>query len=381
MTDYPTRRGILRGIGAALLGTAAAATPISKAFACGLRTRGWVNTRCGGKIWFPDRPDEVLAEFPGAKNPQKQDWVIFDFGNQGNFELSIRRTIKVDSKGTPEGLLPNKINEVPLYVEDKSGGALVNATVTSITAPMHPNEGFYFRWNENGGKFAVIPVMNGRNVVNGQPFNPKAPLMTFGKNQNYVVVDNDESSKLGLPWLDLGIDEKGNVGQLTTSAPTHKTTSLEAKENPAMELYIIPMNQDFYKRISQPASVSRGVATRSASLSSDDNKRLKVKPGGMVHQHIPADTYIELQDPSKVWDIKNLRKITFSIPEAGMFYKLSGQPMPDEHRPLTSADYLHHKWYNKRDPRQPFIRQDSGWKDFVRKLFPNSSSSPALRRN
>lgn len=217
----------------------------------GAQTRGWVSTRCGGAIYIEDEPDRPALAFRNNK-----DSVEMDFGDQGKFSFHIRRTVKADDEASNLGLLPGSEGDVPLYVEGSSSKITTNDV--TLAAPMYDKQGFYFRFEQDGGIFAVIPVMNGRNVVNGQVQDSGKPMMQGGADQNYLVVENLSSvhasedsikaSARGLPWLDKGIGADGKVGQLTTSGADAGVASGDPRQSGAMEFIVVPMTKEAYRK-------------------------------------------------------------------------------------------------------------------------------------
>lgn len=393
----PNRRSILAGLGV----LAAVAVAPSKAFACGARARGWVNTRCGGQIYYPDAPDQKIAELSSIGD---RDSILFDFGDQGTFAIDFSRTVNVNPEGNKANFieyLPSTINFMPIFGQtDKNGAA--NFQDGEVAVPMHDGEAFFMNFRPKTdtfkgltGHFAFIPIVNGINVVTGKPEDPNNPQMKFGKDKNYIVVEGYDPTKhlstevvlkhaKGMPFLDVSRSPDGRTGQLTARASEGQTTSLDIGRNPSISLSAVPMTREAFEQ-NRPAPE---VQTRSAARSLGGNvesaieksDKLEIQAGAGVEQPLDMkDPYIpDGVDPQAVWDTKEIRTVNVVTPEAKAFYKLAEIPVTSPgQQPLNRNHFLNHGWWTSLGGDK-VKRNDPAWLNFVKRRF---GSEPSLQKN
>ncbi len=305
--------------------------------------------------------------------------------------MAFRRTVRVpenDDSPLIPGFIPygpGNETEIPAYVETDDGGSLERAT--SVTTPMYPGEAFYARFFQTDGVFAVIPIVNGINAITGEPETAESVRMkafSGGQKQNYVVIEGAkgyhdtaegvERDAYGLPWMDnIRTAIGGDLGQMVTAnQPTHAgMSSLSASDNPAMEMVVIPMKRSVYDRL-----FGRGQNTRTSGTKAvfgggrDLTPSLEIEASSQpVGYGFPEDRYVKTfspGNPNGVWEESQAKRLTFSIPDARIFYALSREPKPEGYEPLTRADYAAAKWLPG-DVR----RHDNTWTRWLDRLFPD----------
>lgn len=276
---------------ALLVGGIVAALMPSRAFArCG------PGARCIGVGSFGKADKDIATAVLEDQNGGSYATVTWQ--NGAEFAISLRRTAPVGPNGNiHEGkvILPGPINNMPLLTDAEVDLTMDTRTAhrasQKIAVAGFPGDRLYFKFAAEGD-MAVVPVMNGRNILTGERFDAATFRLesSAGTPRNYLVAGSN-----GTSWLDRGVGPDRQTGQLTLGG--FKAGDLNAG---TVEMIIVPRR----KGSNDGAS---GGTTRSFGFKAGD----QMTQGNGDDTHTAAGS-----DPNGTWDLKSAAHLKIGVVDA-----------------------------------------------------------------